>query len=181
MFLTADALLCHLVGDYLLQSDWQAQEKTKSSVPAAAHALSYSLPFLFITRSLPALAFIILTHFLIDRFRLARYVCWAKNFLAPKWLAPTYRRDTFCAVCVSLTEHDAPPSGIKACRKCGTCTHMDPSDIPSEKPMVRNYMWSDCVGTGYHKDRPMWLSVWLLIICDNTCHLICNGIALTWL
>lgn len=28
---------------------------------------------------------------------------------------------------------------------------------------------------------PPWLSVWLLIIADNTLHLICNGIALAWL
>ena len=27
-------------------------------------------------------------------------------------------------------------------------------------------------------DKPAWLAVWLLIIADNTLHLICNGVAI---
>lgn len=69
-----------------------AQNKTKESIPALAHALMYSAPFALLTKSAPkpALAmFVILgTHFLIDRFRLARYLVFAKNFIGwpwPKW------------------------------------------------------------------------------------------------
>lgn len=80
---TADQLICHAVGDYILQSDWMANEKTKKSIAALAHVATYFLPFLFLTHSWKALAVIIVTHFIIDRFRLARYVCWAKNFLSP--------------------------------------------------------------------------------------------------
>jgi hypothetical protein len=36
------------------------------------------------------------------------------------------------------------------------------------------------VGTGYHKDKPPWMAVWLLIIADNTLHLLCNGLALAF-
>ena len=79
VFITADQILAHLVGDYILQSHWMAQEKTKQSFASAVHAVTYTLPFLFLTKSAPALAFIVGTHFLIDRFRLARYVVWAKN------------------------------------------------------------------------------------------------------
>ena len=79
MFVTADQILAHLIGDYVLQSHWMAQEKTKQSFAAAVHATTYTLPFLFLTQSVAALAFILWTHFLIDRFRLARYVVWAKN------------------------------------------------------------------------------------------------------
>jgi Protein of unknown function (DUF3307) len=76
-------LILHLVGDYLTQSDWMAQNKTKHSWPAFCHAVVYSTPFLCLTTHIPALLCIFGTHFLIDRFRLARYVVFAKNFLAP--------------------------------------------------------------------------------------------------
>lgn len=81
--ISADQLLAHAVGDYILQSDWMATEKTKKNTAAVAHALTYSLPFLFFRPSFFAWAFIVVTHFLIDRFRLARYLVWAKNRLTP--------------------------------------------------------------------------------------------------
>lgn len=76
---TADQLVAHAVGDYILQSDWMADNKTKSHVAAAVHAVTYTLPFLLITQSLPALGVICGTHFVIDRWRLARFVVWLKN------------------------------------------------------------------------------------------------------
>lgn len=78
-------LILHLLGDFVFQSDWMAQNKTKSTWAAFCHALVYSLPFLAIG-SVNAWAVIFFTHLLIDRFRLARYVVWAKNFLAPQWI-----------------------------------------------------------------------------------------------
>ena len=123
-------LLAHLVGDYLIQSDWMANEKTKRWWPAIAHGLTYALPFLFVTQSPLALAAIAGTHVVIDRFRLARHVCWAKNLLSPK----SYR-----------------------------------------------YPWRECVGTGYHESRPAWMAVWLMIIADNTMHLLINVAAVRWL
>lgn len=126
--ITGDQLLCHAVGDYVLQSDWMANEKTKRSVAAAAHVLTYALPFLLLRPSLAALAVIVGTHFVIDRWRLARFVCWAKNFLG-----------------------------------------------------AGNPPWSECSATGYHRDRPPWMSVWLMIIADNVMHVAINGAALRWL
>jgi hypothetical protein len=123
-------LLAHLVGDYLIQSDWMAAEKTKRWWPAVVHGVTYALPFLLITRSLPALVVIAGTHVVIDRYRLARHVVWAKNLLGPK----RYR-----------------------------------------------YPWSECSATGYHASRPVWLATWLLIIADNTMHLVINSAALTHL
>src|SRR5208282_820087 len=72
-------LLMHLWGDYILQSDWMALNKTKAWLPAAIHALLYSLAFLLLRPSLGAWCAIFGTHFLIDRFRLARYVVMVKN------------------------------------------------------------------------------------------------------
>jgi len=123
-------LLAHLAGDYLLQSDWMATEKTKRWRPAWVHALVYGLPFLLVTQSPAALAVIVGTHAVIDRYRLARYLVWVKNFLAPRryWLK-----------------------------------------------------WEDCRVTGYHKSLPLWLSTWLMIIADNTVHMLINVAAVRWL
>lgn len=80
-------LILHLFGDYLTQSDWMANKKTSSTWAAFCHATIYSLPFLAIG-SVRAVLVIWSTHLLIDRFRLARYVVFAKNFLGwpwPKW------------------------------------------------------------------------------------------------
>jgi hypothetical protein len=74
-------LLCHLWGEYILQSDWMAQNKTKASVPACIHAVVYSLTLILLTHSWKALTVIVVTHFFIDRFRLARFVVEAKNVL----------------------------------------------------------------------------------------------------
>lgn len=76
---TADQLVAHAVGDYILQSDWMADNKTKSHVAAALHAVTYTLPFLLITINAAALLAVCGTHFLIDRYRLARFVVWVKN------------------------------------------------------------------------------------------------------
>lgn len=76
---TADQLVAHAVGDYILQSHWMATEKTKQHFAAAVHAICYTLPFVLITQSPAALAVICGSHFLIDRYRLARFVVWLKN------------------------------------------------------------------------------------------------------
>lgn len=80
---TADQLVAHAVGDYIIQSDWMANEKTKQNTAAAAHAITYTLPFVLITQSIGALLFICGTHFVIDRWRLARFVVWLKNWPWP--------------------------------------------------------------------------------------------------
>lgn len=122
-------VLAHMLGDYVIQSDWMALEKTKRWLPAVAHAVSYGLPFLVVTRNPLALVVIVVTHAVIDHYRLARHVVWAKNLLAPR----SYR-----------------------------------------------HPWSECSGTGYHQDRPAWMAVWLMIIADNTMHVVINSLAI-WL
>jgi hypothetical protein len=82
-------LVAHAVGDYLLQSHWMATQKVRRWLPAVLHGLTYALPFLLITRSPLALIIISGTHMIIDRYRLARHVVWAKNLLGPR----AYRAD----------------------------------------------------------------------------------------
>lgn len=79
MLITADQLVCHAIGDYLLQSHWMASRKTKSSLAALCHVFTYMLPFFFLRPSFAALAVVVGTHFVIDRWRLARFVVLAKN------------------------------------------------------------------------------------------------------
>lgn len=117
-------LLAHLVGDYLLQTHHQATTKTSSWPPALTHAATYTAAFLPLTRSPARLLAIGLTHAVIDHYRLARHVAWAKNQLAPSAFRPPH------------------------------------------------------TPTGYPEDTPPWLSTWLMIITDNTMHLLINRWAL---
>jgi len=77
-------LLAHLFGDYVAQSHWMATEKTKRWLPAVLHGITYTACYLLVIRSLPALAVIGVSHVVIDRYRLARHVVWAKNHIAPR-------------------------------------------------------------------------------------------------
>lgn len=91
MFISADQLVAHAIGDYLVQSNWMANEKTKRSVAAFVHVVTYAacfwlyakLPGVTFSPSWQALTWIAGTHFLIDRWRLARYIIWLKNMIAP--------------------------------------------------------------------------------------------------
>ena len=77
-----EQLIAHLIGDYVLQTHDMACRKTSSWFWALTHAVCYTLPFLVIFRpSLAAAAVICLTHALIDRYRLARFVIAWKNRL----------------------------------------------------------------------------------------------------
>lgn len=80
---TANQIVAHLVGDYILQSEWMVREKGNSSLATIVHVVFYTLPFLLITQSPVALGIIAGTHFVIDRWRLARHVIWAKNWPWP--------------------------------------------------------------------------------------------------
>ena len=122
-------LILHLFGDYVLQTDRMATEKTSQSRMALLHAMVYSFPFLIVLDlNIAAFLTIFLSHAVIDRYRLARYVVFAKN-------------------------------------KC-------------HDPQLQ---WEDCRATGFHKSRPEWLAVWLLIIVDNTLHLTINYLAVSYL
>lgn len=117
-------VLAHLTGDYLIQSHWMATEKVKRMWPAVAHGVTYTLPWLVVTHSWWALVVVGGTHIVIDRWRLARYVVWAKNLMAP-------------------------------------ASHRSP-----------------LTATGYPDSTPIWLSTWLLIIADNTMHLVIGAVVI---
>lgn len=126
--ITADQLVAHAVGDYVLQSEWMVREKGRSYLAAFAHVVVYCLPFLFLTQNPATLVVIAGSHFALDRWRLARYVVWLKN-----WPWPGHRA------------------------------------------------WEECRETGYPPETPKWMSTWLLIIVDNTLHVLINGAAIHYL
>lgn len=72
-------LILHLLGDYIFQNGWMANEKTKRWLPAITHGLVYSIPFLIIF-GFKAWVPIVTTHILIDRFRLIKYVLRVKEW-----------------------------------------------------------------------------------------------------
>lgn len=175
--ITADQIVVHAIGDYILQSDWMANEKTKRWFPAFCHALVYSLPFLIFRPSITAWLVIFWTHSLIDRYRLARYVVWAKNWLAP----PTWWKQSLEGAWSSTTNQ------IAAIWRTWIDLNADgfdrPDDVRGVMTMKRvpNLPFSVCSGTGYPPDRPAWLAVWLLIFADNIIHIVINGAALRFL
>lgn len=75
-------LLAHLIGDYVLQNHWEATQKTEKSLPALSHAAKYTAAFLPLTRDPKALLIIGGSHFVLDRFRLAKQIAWVKNQVA---------------------------------------------------------------------------------------------------
>ena len=80
-----EQLIFHLIGDYVTQNNWMANNKTARTVTGFVacyiHCILYSLPFLY--WGITTWAIVFNTHFLIDRYRLANYVCSLKN---GRWL-----------------------------------------------------------------------------------------------
>lgn len=152
--ITADQLLAHAIGDYVLQSDWMASKKRTDPIACLVHAMVYTLcfiPFVWGSHSWASPLLVICgTHQLIDHFGLARYVVWAKNFLAPRWLV-----------------------WMPTCKLAGCQLH--------QETRIRNLPWRSCQKTGYLPDAPDFLAVWLLIIADNVLHVVINGLALRFL
>ena len=67
-------LIAHLVGDYLAQNDWMAQNKKLRSWPCFVHVLIYSaFVWLFTQWAWPAIAIVFVTHFAQDRTTIVRF------------------------------------------------------------------------------------------------------------
>lgn len=141
-------LFCHLLGDYFLQSDWMAVNKTREWSICLLHAMIYATVFFvaMIFKYLPlkfyAFLVILSTHFLIDYTRLAKYIGYAKNLIAPK----SWRLNW------------------ELCKQTGYCIETSEQD---------RRWYSGC--------KPEWMAVWLMIILDNTLHIMINHFSLLYL
>lgn len=74
-----EQFILHLIGDFILQTDKMATKKITNTYWAIAHGILYTIPFILLTKSIYALWVICITHILIDRFRLVRYLIYFKN------------------------------------------------------------------------------------------------------
>lgn len=73
-------LLAHIFGDYILQTSYQALNKSKNSWACLRHVITYTIPFLLLTTSWKALLVIAGTHFIIDRYPIImKKIIWFKN------------------------------------------------------------------------------------------------------
>lgn len=83
-------LILHGIGDYFLQTDWQALNKKKPGksglYACLKHCTTYSLPF-FLIGSWQAVLAIFTTHFIIDRTNLVTYLLAIKNNVKKKDLS----------------------------------------------------------------------------------------------
>lgn len=73
-------IIAHLIGDYVFQTHWMAINKTKKIWIAVLHASTYTIPFIFITQTPKPLLIILITHAIIDRFQIAKYLSMVKNW-----------------------------------------------------------------------------------------------------
>ncbi len=70
-------LIAHLVGDFLLQNDWMAKGKKRSSWICACHVLFYMMPFFFTELQWWQLLLIAIEHWIQDRTNLVTW--WMKT------------------------------------------------------------------------------------------------------
>lgn len=93
---TIGQIIAHIIGDYVIQSDWMALNKTKSWKVALIHGFTYTLPFLFLSPSIFAFLLIMITHTIIDHYSLAKYLIeWKNRLLCDKIARMHYVADEY--------------------------------------------------------------------------------------
>lgn len=95
------AIIGHLIGDYILQTDWMALNKKKHTWPCFIHCLLWSLSVTLISgASLLAFTLLFITHFIQDRTNII--IWWMKL----KWKD----QSKFMECDTLLIKHDYEPS-----------------------------------------------------------------------
>jgi Protein of unknown function (DUF3307) len=153
--LNESLIICHLIGDFVLQNHVMATRKTSSSLWCGIHVCLYTLPFLVLVRSPTALAIILGTHFIIDRFALAKMWTEFYGVGSEGYFARRYR-ERFNA------EWER--------RKREQAASIFPDFATLDVKMKPDFV-----------PPPSFLGVWLIIIVDNTFHLLINHIAVNYL
>ena len=151
-------LFAHFFGDFVIQTDWMALNKSKRSFPCLVHVLIYTACFLPITTSWKALLLIGVTHFILDRwhFILKRLIWWKNHF----------------------------PKGYPQYKYCDTTGYYDDSPYNSEE--VYRTDWCDIKGNEetletFGKPRHFFITIWLYVATDNLFHIFINYMAIKYL
>lgn len=66
-------IYAHLIGDYIIQNDYMAQNKKKSDWHCSVHVITYMIPFLLCGFTWWQLLLIAIQHYIIDR---TKFVEW---------------------------------------------------------------------------------------------------------
>lgn len=75
----------HLVGAYLMTSEYITSRASSSSTFAAVAAALYIIPFIVFLPLTPlSILAVMVARFVIIRFSLIDYIVWARNMLAPR-------------------------------------------------------------------------------------------------
>lgn len=151
-----EQFLVHLLGDYVLQSDYMALNKNKKgwegALPCLIHVLIYTSCFLLLSASWKALLVIGVTHFILDHWHtpLKRFIWWRGHW-NPKFIYADFN-------------------------KCTTTGYYD--DSPFNKVKATS---GDGSTEMYYKPRLYFITQWLYIAHDNFLHLTINFFALKYL
>jgi hypothetical protein len=147
-------IFAHLIGDYILQSDWMAMNKSKRTWPCLVHVLIYTSCFLFLTTSWKALLVIGGVHFILDRWPvIIRRLIWLKNHINPKFKYVPFE-------------------------KCRVTGYFDTILMESNANIA--FVDKSETVNGF-QPRLNYITIWLYIITDNLLHLLTNYLALTYL
>lgn len=77
-------IFAHLIGDYLLQNDWMAQNKKRSNLACLCHIVFYLLPFIFCNFQVWQIVLIGIQHYFQDR---TNFIPWLMKFKGSKAFA----------------------------------------------------------------------------------------------
>jgi uncharacterized protein DUF3307 len=147
-------IFAHLIGDYILQSDWMAMNKSKRTWPCLVHVLLYTSCFLFLTTSWKALLVIGGVHFILDRWPvIIRRLIWLKNHINPNFKYVPFE-------------------------KCRVTGYFDTILMESNADIA--FVDKSETVNGF-QPRLNYITIWLYIITDNLLHLLTNYLALTYL
>jgi len=67
-------IYAHLIGDYLIQTDWMALNKKKSTWICVIHIITYIIPYLWTGLGLDKILLIGIEHFIQDRWNLVYWL-----------------------------------------------------------------------------------------------------------
>lgn len=98
---------------------------------------------------------IAITHVVIDRYRLAAWLVWAKNQMAPPMWRHPYGDH------VSGTGYHRPVD--------------DGTRVSLSDPVFGGWALKALPVRCQIQAKPEWMSVWLMIVADNTVHVVLNS------
>ena len=146
-----EQFLVHILGDFCLQSDYIAMNKSKRSWPCLIHVLIYTSCFLLLTLSWKALFVIGITHFILDRWHTPlKRLIWLKNHFNPQCKFVPFSKCTETGYYDNLVNEMA--------------------GLPYTTEQING-----------HSPRLNCVTLWLYIITDNFLHLTINFFVLKYL